>query len=416
MQDIRQSSLLGLGNSDSIPGPGGSNEVRQNPAQAFDAVMSRYATRDAAGPARETRTAPRPADDSPSQASGGAKDGKPASADDAAKGDTSANPKGQPVARTGADAGDEDAQDPAAGSGDVTALFAAVASAAQLAANPGAVAEETPAEDATPARPLAMALDKRAGAAALGLASEPHSEAQSAALAEARPGVEQVEAAPVRRTLPSARETTARVDATALHAREDVGAAAVQSTLAKFEAVVGSPAHGSAGTTPHVAIAQPVAAAVSLGIPATYSVAHATIASPVGTAAFTADLAQHLVVFAGQKVQRAEIALSPAELGPLAVSIEVRGQEAMLAFSAAHGATRAALEDALPRLRDMLAAQGLQLAGAHVGAESGRDQYRPGRGGFGSGRGDTPAVAAAAADAAAASVHQRALGLIDVVV
>jgi flagellar hook-length control protein FliK len=36
-----------------------------------------------------------------------------------------------------------------------------------------------------------------------------------------------------------------------------------------------------------------------------------------------------------------------------------------------------AIEDALPRLRDMLSAQGLQLAGTHVGSEPRRDPYRP---------------------------------------
>jgi len=85
------------------------------------------------------------------------------------------------------------------------------------------------------------------------------------------------------------------------------------------------------------------------------------------------------VVFAGQKVQRADISVTPADLGPIAVSIEVRGHEATLAFAASSHTTRTAIEDALPRLREMLSAQGLQLAGTHVGSEPRRDPYRPAR-------------------------------------
>jgi flagellar hook-length control protein FliK len=55
------------------------------------------------------------------------------------------------------------------------------------------------------------------------------------------------------------------------------------------------------------------------------------------------------------------------------VTIEVRGQEATLSFASASGTSRAVLEDALPRLREMLAGAGLQLANAHVGDQPRRD-------------------------------------------
>lgn len=157
-------------------------------------------------------------------------------------------------------------------------------------------------------------------------------------------------------------------------------------------------------------------AATSTAAPATgtYSIAHSAINAPVGTAAFADELSQRVVMFAGQKLQRADIAVTPADLGPIAVSIEVRGQEATLAFAAASAATRAAIEDALPRLRDMLSAQGLQLAGTHVGGEPRRDAYRPARGdtsGSGARRSNDGVAAVATTDGSAV---RRRVNLIDI--
>ena len=88
-------------------------------------------------------------------------------------------------------------------------------------------------------------------------------------------------------------------------------------------------------------------------------------------------------------------------------------------FNAAHAATRSAIEDALPRLREMLAAQGLQLAQADVGDRAPRDP-QGGRGGDG-GRpqpglaGTRAAALGANGDATAAgAISGRRVGLIDV--
>jgi flagellar hook-length control protein FliK len=117
-----------------------------------------------------------------------------------------------------------------------------------------------------------------------------------------------------------------------------------------------------------------------------YSSAHATIATPLNHPAFAQDLSQRVMLFAGQRVQNAELAVTPADLGPIKVSIEMRGQEATLAFSAQHATTRAAIEDALPRLREMFADQGLQLAHAHVGDQRRQDNGRYGSNGSQSNR------------------------------
>lgn len=96
----------------------------------------------------------------------------------------------------------------------------------------------------------------------------------------------------------------------------------------------------------------------------------APLSSQVGTPGWSDELSARLVWLAKDGVQAASLRLSPAHLGPLEVHIAVRGDEAVVSFGASHADTRAALEQALPRLREMFASQGLQLTHADV---SGRD-------------------------------------------
>jgi flagellar hook-length control protein FliK len=77
-------------------------------------------------------------------------------------------------------------------------------------------------------------------------------------------------------------------------------------------------------------------------------------------------------------VASASLRLSPAHLGPLEVRISVRDNNASVWFGAEQSDTRTALQQALPRLREMFASQGLSLANAGVSGESSRGaQSRP---------------------------------------
>jgi flagellar hook-length control protein FliK len=62
------------------------------------------------------------------------------------------------------------------------------------------------------------------------------------------------------------------------------------------------------------------------------------------------------------------IELSPEELGPIRIRISSEGETTQVAFQASHAATRELLSFALPQLRDMFNAQGLQLGRTQVGA------------------------------------------------
>ncbi len=86
-------------------------------------------------------------------------------------------------------------------------------------------------------------------------------------------------------------------------------------------------------------------------------------------ALFAERLNQHISVMLGEGVQSAQIAVSPADLGPVEVRVTMVGDEAKIQMVASHATTREALHDALPRLRASFAEAGLSLAQAGVFAQ-----------------------------------------------
>lgn len=111
-----------------------------------------------------------------------------------------------------------------------------------------------------------------------------------------------------------------------------------------------------------------------------------SVPGTVGTPAWRQALGAELQVMVERGVGAATLRLSPEHLGPVEVRIDFNDDRANVWFSAPHADTRAALADALPRLRDMLASVGVNLG------ETGVQRDLPGQ----SGRQDgTPRGAAA---------------------
>ena len=92
-------------------------------------------------------------------------------------------------------------------------------------------------------------------------------------------------------------------------------------------------------------------------------------------ALFAERLNQHISVMLGDGVQSAQIAVSPADLGPVEVRVTMVGDEAKIQLVASHATTREALHDALPRLRASFADAGLSLAQAGVFAQMPERQF-----------------------------------------
>jgi len=91
-----------------------------------------------------------------------------------------------------------------------------------------------------------------------------------------------------------------------------------------------------------------------------------TLNAPLGQAGWDQALGERIQWLAGQKTQSAQIKLNPANLGPMEVRIQVHNDQATVQFTAHHAVVREALESALPRLRDMLEASGVELVNVDV--------------------------------------------------
>jgi flagellar hook-length control protein FliK len=81
-------------------------------------------------------------------------------------------------------------------------------------------------------------------------------------------------------------------------------------------------------------------------------------------------LGNRVVWLANRQVQSAELHLNPPELGPVEVQIRMSDKQATLEFSAAQPLVREAIESALPKLREMFSAHGLDLADVNVSQQS----------------------------------------------
>ncbi|WP_323062446.1 flagellar hook-length control protein FliK [Aeromonas jandaei] len=113
-----------------------------------------------------------------------------------------------------------------------------------------------------------------------------------------------------------------------------------------------------------------------------------------------AELHQKVNLMLADKLQQAEIQLDPIGLGKMKIQIQIdASSQASVHFVVQHGQTREMLEQAMPRLRDMLAGQGIQLGQTLVQHQSqqqqqqgqttsgGQGQQGQGGGQSGSGRG-----------------------------
>ncbi len=157
------------------------------------------------------------------------------------------------------------------------------------------------------------------------------------------------------------------------------------ATDARFAAILANEKQGAHTTTtaktdlpiqPANTAAPAVPAAVT-GITTTPNgVTQVTVATPVHQPQWTEDFAQKVTWVATQRNQSAELHLNPAQLGPLEISLKLNGDHATLQFNSAHAAVREAIEQSIPRLRDMMAESGIALGNATVSDQAPREQQQ----------------------------------------
>lgn len=119
-----------------------------------------------------------------------------------------------------------------------------------------------------------------------------------------------------------------------------------------------------------------------------------TIATPARDPRWADDFSTRIAMMVRGGESSASLQLTPVDLGPMEVNITVRDSQASIQFGAAQAETRALIENSIPQLREMLAAQGFQLMDASVSQGFAR-QTRPEIAGVSRGQADSePEVAA----------------------
>ena len=107
------------------------------------------------------------------------------------------------------------------------------------------------------------------------------------------------------------------------------------------------------------------------------SLMQASINTPFSQqAAWGEEVGSRVKWMVSSQVQSAELKMNPANLGPVEVKISVQNDQTTIHFSAQNGAVREALDAAMPRLREMLGDNGVNLADVDVSDQSFAQQQK----------------------------------------
>ena len=90
------------------------------------------------------------------------------------------------------------------------------------------------------------------------------------------------------------------------------------------------------------------------------------------------ELGNRIMWMVHQDVQTANIKLNPPHLGPLEVNVSLSNNQVDVSFSSHHASVKEALDASIPKLREMLGDNGLQLGGANVTHRSFSEQQQGG--------------------------------------
>jgi flagellar hook-length control protein FliK len=281
-------------------------------------------------------------------------------------------PKTEAPAKAKADAGDDAEKDDAAALTPVTDMLALVASfqqpvAGPLAANVAAEASELP---ALTGKQLAGEIDADAltgkvpaggKEAALKDIKQPPDGALRFAV-KIPAGAVAADARPKDAVLAAGSKTA---PATGAVQKPDADLSAITQTEAVLPraevAALKEPAAAAPVSAPVQQASLAMAQAVT-GAPAE------RIAARVGTPGWDSQVGQKIIWMVAGKEQSASLTLNPPDMGPMQVVLSVTNDQATVTFSAAQPEVRQALENAMPKLREMMGESGIALGNATVNA------------------------------------------------
>jgi flagellar hook-length control protein FliK len=98
------------------------------------------------------------------------------------------------------------------------------------------------------------------------------------------------------------------------------------------------------------------------------------MSKPLAHPDWNKELGERIVWMNSKDLSAAEIKLNPQHLGPISVRIEINNDQATIAFTAQHAAVRDALEASIPKLREMMSNQQINLTDVNISQNSSSDQ------------------------------------------
>ncbi len=106
----------------------------------------------------------------------------------------------------------------------------------------------------------------------------------------------------------------------------------------------------------------------------------AVITRPITHPGWGKDLGEQIIWMNNKDISAAEIKLNPANLGPISIKIDVtQDNQASILFTAQHAETKEALEASIPKLKEMLLGQQLNLVNVNISQNpsNGRSPSQP---------------------------------------
>lgn len=101
---------------------------------------------------------------------------------------------------------------------------------------------------------------------------------------------------------------------------------------------------------------------------------HLKVDASIDSAEFPQGLAERVTFMVDNNLNGARLQVNPRELGPIELTIAVQGDHAQVWMSTHSAVTRDALESSLPKLRDMLGAQGFGQVSVDISQRSFQDR------------------------------------------
>lgn len=175
-------------------------------------------------------------------------------------------------------------------------------------------------------------------------------------------------------TLASAQEAERKIS---MIGSENSQMSRLQATSLNSSEATSNTESPSGQTQPTANTAQTVVPqAATAAMPETTSAAGTTptISTPLSNKGWAEEFSQKIRWIATQQNQIAELHLNPPDLGPLDVVLKISDNQATALFASPHGAVRDAVENALPKLREILADNGIMLGNTTISDQSPRDR------------------------------------------